>query len=175
MVELCVNLEIGSFQRFVFTLIARIFPTRLAFKVALFVCLLSFQKSYRHLEFLRFHLALGVSSGLFAEPAANHKRPRRSLAPLVVSLHVPFHPLPKVGLVRALTTLESFDFVMDGLFVNRQTLCFLGLELADVALKNFTSFHRLLAMVESYVTFQVHLFESLVVTVDASVFHLFFW
>ena len=119
-------------------------------------------------------MALGVRFGLLTEQAANHKRPG-SCDFSVISLHVSFHALSKVGLVSALATLEPFDLVMNGLSVNCQTLCFLGLELATLALKNFTPFHSILPMVESYVTFKVHLFESLVITFDARMFHLFFY
>ena len=116
-------------------------------------------------------MALSVRFSLLTEQATNHKRPGSQN--VVISLHVSFHALSEVGLISALTTLESFDFVMNGLSVNCQTLCFLGLELANLALKNFPPFYSVLSMVESNVTFKVHLFESLVITFDARMFHLF--
>ena len=91
---------------------------------------------------------------------------------IVVSLHVSLHALTKVGLVRAFATFKPFDFVVNRLSVDVQTLSFPGLELANCTLENLTSFHCVFTMVESDVAFQIHLFERLVIAIIAGMLHL---
>ena len=81
-----------------------------------------------------------------------------------------FHTCPKVGLVPTLTAFEPLDLVMYGLSVYCHALGLLCLKLTTLALKNIAVFQCIFAMVESYVTLQVHLFETLVITVIARMF-----
>ena len=90
----------------------------------------------------------------------------------MVSLHVSLHALTKVGLVRAFATFKPFDFVVNRLSVDVQTLSFPGLELANCTLENLTFFHCVFTMVESDVAFQIHLFERLVIAIIAGMLHL---
>ena len=88
----------------------------------------------------------------------------------MISFDVTFHTCPKVGLVPTLTALKPLDLVMYGLSVYCHALGFLRLKLTSLALKNIATFQCIFTMVESNVTLQVHLFETLVITVIARMF-----
>ena len=88
----------------------------------------------------------------------------------MISFNVTFHTCPKVGLVPTLTAFKPLDLIMYGLSVYCHALGLLRLKLTSLTLKNVATFQCIFAMVESNVTLQVHLFETLVITVIARMF-----